>query len=318
MGKIVFSGMHELSIIVPVQHNPHMDKVVRALLEQSAPPESYEVVVVDLDGGVQQQRVETEARRNSRVSVRYVQLTGDVAWRARALNAGIAAATGSILVFLAGDFIPLPNFVEAHREFHHQHPNPKAVAIGPGQFAAEHAAAEFLRWLEANGKFAGKSPQEAEGAGFFFCANASLKREFLAQAGPFDEDFHYDCLDDFELGERLRRAGMESHFLPSAATLHEHEAAPTLAERRTAMLRSGASAVVYEKKYPGPYDWSRTCVKSPLRLEWEALHWGARYLISRRKSDLDSFDACRCDAAFVRGWRRARRHLAMVALVVSR
>jgi hypothetical protein len=91
-----------------------------------------------------------------------------------------------------------------------------------------------------------------------------------------------------------------------------------LAERRMAMLRSGASAVVYEKKYPGPYDWSGACTKSPLQLEWEALRWGARYFVSHRQSDLERFYACRCDAAFVRGWRRARRQLAMVALVVPR
>jgi GT2 family glycosyltransferase len=147
---------------------------------------------------------------------------------------------------------------------------------------------------------------EGDANGFFYAGNASLKRDFLEAAGLFDEDFRYDAMDDFELGERLRRAGMISHFLSGSLAAHQHDEEVTLSGRRVYMGRSGESAAIFEKKHPGPYGWAKGCARPPWRLELDAFLWGGVYLCRRKTEDLHRFYSARLDAAFVRGWRRGR------------
>ena len=298
--------MHELSIIVPTLEYPFVDAAVGALMQQSAPPGSYEIVVADSREGPWEAAVKKQAQRNPNVAVIYVRSEGNGLWRSRALNAGIAASSGEIVVLLAGDFTAGPDFVEAHRRFHAQHPRRESVAVGPSSFVPGQNSGTLVRWLESSGSLFGTRMEAGDAAGFFYAGNASLKREFLVDTGQFDEDFPYDSMDDFELGERLRRSGMTSYFLPDGHAAHQHEEEITLAERRMYLRRAGESAAVFEKKHAGPYGWSKSCAHPPWRLELDAFLWGAVYLGRRRAEDLHRFYSARLDAAFVRGWRRGR------------
>ncbi len=299
----------EISIVVPALQYPLIEGSVAALLSQSAPAGCYEVVVADSRAGKWEAAVRREAQRHPDVSVIYVKSESEGPWRARALNDGLRASSGRIVVFLAGDFTAGPGFVEAHRRFHAEHPQREHVAIGSSNFVAEQAQGTIVRWLEQSGGLFGARMGEGDAGGFFYAGNASLKREFLSETGWFDEDFPYDAMDDFELGERLRRAGMTSYFLPGALAAHQHDEEVTLANRKVYMLRSGESAAVFEKKYPGPYGWSKSCARPPWRLELDAFLWGAIYLCRRKAEDLHRYYSARLDAAFVRGWRLGRsRH----------
>ena len=298
--------MPDLSIVVPTLEYPFIDGTVDALLSQSAPAGCYEIVVSDSQAGKWETAVRRLAERKRSIPLQYVQSESEGLWRSRQLNAGVRASSGRVVVFLAGDFSANHDFVEAHRQFHFQHPEGEYVAIGPANFVAAQAAGRLVQWLERSGGLFGGRITEGEAHGFFYAGNASLKRDFLLEAGCFDEDFRYDAMDDFELGERLRRAGMVSYFLPGAGAAHRHEEEVTLSNRRQYMRRSGESAVVFEKKHSGPYGWSKSCTMPPWRLELDAFLWGAAYLCRRKADDLHRFYSARLDAAFVRGWRRGR------------
>jgi GT2 family glycosyltransferase len=296
----------ELSIVVPALEYPFVDVTVGVLMQQSAPGDSYEVVVVDSREGRWAEAVQKQARQNPNTHLMYVRSESQGLWRSRALNAGIQASSGRIVVLLAGDFTAGRDFVETHRRFHAQHPQRECVAVGSSNFVAGQTTGPLAQWLEASGSLFGVRMEAGDAQGFFYAGNASLKREFLLDAGLFDEDFPYDSMDDFELGERLRRAGMTSYFLPEGHAAHQHEEEITLAERRAYLQRSGESAAVFEKKHAGPYGWSKSCARPPWRLELDAFLWGAVYLGRRRAEDLHRFYSARLDAAFVRGWRRGR------------
>jgi GT2 family glycosyltransferase len=297
--------MPELSVIVPTLEYPFIDATLAGLLSQDAPAGCYEVVVSDSRAGKWEAAIGTQARLNLDVPVIYVRSESEGLWRSRQLNAGIRASTGQIVVFLAGDFTAGPTFVETHRQFHLRHPQPEYVAIGSSNFIAQQAQGSLVRWLEQSGELFGTQMGAGDARGFFYAGNSSLKREFLDASGLFDEDFRYDAMDDFELGERLRRAGMTSRFLPEEGqAAHQHDEEVSLTGRQMYMGRSGESAAMFEKKHPGPYGWAKSCAVPPWRLELDAFLWGAVYLCRRKSGDLHRFYSARLDAAFVRGWRR--------------
>jgi len=296
----------DLSVIVPTLEYPFVDAAIGGLMKQSAPAGCYEVVVADSREGRWADAIQKEAQRNPAIPVVYVRSESQGLWRSRALNAGIEASSGRIVVLLAGDFTAGQDFVETHRQFHAQNPQRECVAVASSGFVAEQMTGPLAQWLESSGTLFGSRMEAGDAQGFFYAGNVSLKRDFLIEAGLFDEDFPYDSMDDYELGERLRRAGMTSYFLPDGNAAHQHEEEVTLAERRVYLHRAGESAAVFEKKHPGPYGWSKSCARPPWRLELDAFLWGAVYLGRRKGEDLHRFYSARLDAAFVRGWRRGR------------
>jgi GT2 family glycosyltransferase len=296
----------ELSVVVPALEYPFVDAALEALLRQAAPAGSYEVVIADSREGRWEAAVKKAAGQNRDTSVKYLRTESHGLWRSRALNAGIAASSGRILAILAGDFTAGPGFVETHQRFHAQHPQRECVAVGTSKFVAAQTTGPLVQWLESSGSLFGTRMQAGDAGGFFYAGNASLKREFLLDAGLFDEEFRYDSMDDFELGERLRGRGMTSYFLADGHVEHQHEEEVTLAERREYLRRAGESAAIFEKKHAGPYGWSKSCARPAWRLELDAFLWGAVYLGRRRMEDLHRFYSARLDAAFVRGWRRGR------------
>jgi len=295
----------ELSVLIPTLDHPHVDRAVAALLSQTEPG-SCEVIVADSEEGAWTARVAREAQRNLAVPVTYLREDCAVLHRARLMNAALRAASGQIIVFLAADFTPGENFVRAHRMFHKHRPQTEAVAIGSSQFVAEQSQGRLVRWLEDSGRLFGVQPGVGDANGFFYVGNASVKRDFADRVGPFDEDIPCNAMDDFEIGHRLRRAGMQSYFLPEAMTRHEHWHEFNLKDQTVAMHKLGAGAVVFERKHPGPYEWSATCARSPFSLRADAMFWCILYGLTRRPAYLNRYFLSRREAAFVEGWRWTR------------
>jgi len=161
-------------------------------------------------------------------------------------NAGVARARAPLLCFCADDFIPCAAFIESHLAFHAAHPQPAAVAIGPAFSPPEmRSASPFLAWLEDTGQLFGAPVHDAAQPlpeGFFYVANASLKRSLYAQAGPFDERLPFAAYDDMEYGRRLAQLGMTSELVPGASCIHDHPL--TLRSRCTQLRWAGASAAI--------------------------------------------------------------------------
>lgn len=103
-----------ISLIITTYNRPDaLAAVFRAVARQTLAP--WEVVVGDDGSGPETAEVVRSAPLRS-VPVRHVWNEHDGFRVARARNAAIAATRGDYLVFIDGDILPHPNFIEDHAE----------------------------------------------------------------------------------------------------------------------------------------------------------------------------------------------------------
>ncbi|MDB5095392.1 MAG: hypothetical protein JWO85_3493 [Candidatus Eremiobacteraeota bacterium] len=126
--------------------------------------------------------------------------------RGKARNAGIARATGEVVLFVDDDVVTPPHFLAAHAKAHAQADAPLAVSgpilnIAAPQDRPEPSAANFSR-------------------AFFVTCNVSVPRAPLQAVGAFDENFDLYGWEDTELGARLRAHGLRRGFAWDAYLWH--------------------------------------------------------------------------------------------------
>ena len=220
-------------------------------------------------------------------------------------NAGVAATTAPLLLFLADDFAPEPGCVAAHREFHRRSSSDLEVAVGGGFFPERLRVDPFRRWLEDSGALMGASytRPDSRAAEHFHGANTSMHRSLLARAGPFREDFEGPVFDDDEMGRRLRALGARIRYVSEARASHEH--AVTVAERRRAVRSLGHAnakhAMGGPATTPRPGDLMRPIWELSLRAHVARM----RAAISPTAERREKFWRRVLSYEFVRGYREA-------------
>ena len=93
-----------------------LERVLDACFEQTADPDSYEVVLVN-DGSPDDTPAVVE-RARQRATCRFEVIDQQNSGLAKGRNAGIARATGERIIFIDDDVLPTPNFVEEHLRSH--------------------------------------------------------------------------------------------------------------------------------------------------------------------------------------------------------
>jgi GT2 family glycosyltransferase len=226
--------------------------------------------------------------------------------RAAALNRAAERSSGEILVFLACDISPRPDFAEAHLAFHELHTAPEHVGIGSALIPEELLQGRFTRWLERSGSLFGipfDEPLDVPES-FFYVGNASIKRELFERVGRFDEDFPHHSWEDFEIGLRMREAGMRSAYVEGAGASHMHPLG--LRERCHTMRESGESLHVLERKHPGLRHPSMAVPRTaPAVWRIGAAVAACRFMVTRRDRFLHAYYRRRLRANLSAGYRGA-------------
>jgi glycosyltransferase involved in cell wall biosynthesis len=126
--------------------------------------------------------------------------------RALARNAGIAAATGTIVQFIDDDVVLPPYFIAAHARAHAAQIFPHVVT-GP----IINVPASDVRPV----------PTFLNGSNAYFCTcNVSVPLSALQSVGGFDESFDKYGWEDTELGVRLRNFDVRRRFAWDAYLWH--------------------------------------------------------------------------------------------------
>ena len=242
--------MIELSVIIPTRDRVDVltETLERLIAQEAALP--FEVIVVD-DGSTDD-TVATVRSRAAHSPVPVSMLEQGPRGPAVARNAGIAAARGTVCLFIGDDTWPRADLVERHGRLHRRRPEEQAALLGHVQWAPESRPSPFMDWLNSGIQFDfGQivDPEDVRGS-CFYTANVSVKRSFLLSNGGFDEAFAHAAFEDIELGLRLERAGMQLCYDPAAVVEHFHPYDLPASLRR--MRTMGRSAMILRDRVP---DW---------------------------------------------------------------
>lgn len=247
------------SIVIPVLNSrPTLELVLRCLDAQTFPRDEFECVIVDdgsTDGTLELLKHHTGGLRLNVVANR----AG--VGRAQSRELGWRRGEGEIVVFLNGDMLPPPNWLEAyHTAFQqkeaevvsggHSHLNLVAkndcarelaplAGTQPEGLLTRDVAEQFrrLRGYAAPGQyphpvyekleqqlpaFCDAYPRSLISSYSFMASNAAVRRGLLEKSSGFNPC--WPRFDDLELGIRLWETGARFAFAPEAAAFHLHEA----------------------------------------------------------------------------------------------
>jgi glycosyltransferase involved in cell wall biosynthesis len=233
------------SVVIPTYNRrPILEKALLALEDQRLEPplQDYEVVVVDdgsTDGTAEWLRQEAERFPHVRL------VEQDHGGPADGRNRGVDHARGDVIVFIDSDLVVT------------------------GTFLLEHARALEARWQQSGNRLCFTYGAVINTANFedptsephklsdhswayFATGNVAIDRQLLERAGLFDTGFRLYGWEDLELGERLRRLGVELVRCPAAAGYHWHpalrlEQLPDLVRIEQERARMG---LVFYRKHP--------------------------------------------------------------------
>lgn len=184
-----------ISIVVPVYNGEKdIERSLFALLSASAP--GAEVIVVDDASS------DNSASFATRAGVKLIRLSRN-SGAAAARNMGASRAVGEILFFVDADVVVAPDAVKRVLETFRQQPDLAAVfGSYDSEPRAKSLASQYRNLLHHYIHQTGN--QEA----FTFWAGCGAIRKAAFDAvGGFDEAETWRCIEDIELGYRLRGAG---------------------------------------------------------------------------------------------------------------
>lgn len=227
----------KVSIVIPAWNARDQLKLLLLTLAHSVvdPADSIEVVVAD-DGSADGTG-EMIAGLSLPLDLTYLYLPRtERSSRAAARNAGIAKATGELVVMVDADQVVGPRFVAEHVRYHRLRDDLVVVGprpdLGDGEFDVDRLAREFtfdalpaIAWGDPRVRLLAELSGNLNGLTtcwhHMFTCNVSVRLRHLRAVGGFDEAFLGWGLEDSELGYRLRQRGMAFAFNAAAVAYHQ-------------------------------------------------------------------------------------------------
>lgn len=258
----------DVSVVLPTYRRPDiLSRVLDALKLQTGMSGRYQTVVVDDGSADTTVSILNKYDKCGKLNLKWTSLERNNG-PAVARNMAIRSADGHLVVIIGDDMVPRVDFVLRHFEWHEKHPGENWAVLGPVVWPDEIKPSGFMRWLEKQGRFFYfnmAALREASGpvsSEFFYTSNVSLKRSFIMKSPLCNEEFRYASHEDLQLGNELKKLGMNLFFDPSIPVSHWHYLTIKKMAKRVYLM--GYSAAIYWKKVPDSTTLHRRIVRESL------------------------------------------------------
>jgi len=236
-----------ISIIIPTyRRRDSIARCLRALQQQTLPAERYEVIVV-VDGAEDGTR---ELVAEFRAPYQLQGIWQPNGGRAAAINQGLRAASGMLLILLDDDMEPAEGFVAAHWQAHRAAGRLGVMGAAPiiltkaaPPLVTHYIGPKFNQHLERLAR-----PDHSLVLRDFYSGNFSVQRAVLLEVGGFDEAFKVYGNEDLELSYRLTRAGVRLAYCAEALAFQHYTKDFCALARDT--IAKGQTAVLLASKHP--------------------------------------------------------------------
>jgi len=263
-----------VSVVIPTRdRRKELLRTLEAIRAQRDPGDGFEVIVADNGSSDGSLDAVQGLVGDGGESMRLRAISEPHGGPAAARNAGVAAATGEVILFLGDDTEPAdPGLVEAHARLHRDAGDPAYGVLGQVAWSERQEVTPLMDWLGRTFQFgyaaleAGRIPARRA----FWTAHVSVRRGLFQRAGGFDTRFPWAAVEDVELGLRLERLGGWLDYHPELLVLHTHptELGPSLERSR----RVGRSAALLHELHP---DWSDRELAAARGPKWLGLRLSA-------------------------------------------
>jgi GT2 family glycosyltransferase len=258
-----------ISVVIPTyQRRASVLRALQSLANQTVSSDQYQVVVA-VDGSTDGT---TESVRSFATPYSLSVLSGPNRGRARACNAGIQAAEGTLVVLLDDDMEATRDFLAGHLGAH-QGSVLRAV-VGAAPIVVSPEAPPFVRYM-AKG-FSTRLERLAQ-SGYrlsfrdAYTGNFSVRRDVLLGVGGFDEAFDIYGHEDYELALRLQNAGVQLTYSADALARQHYE--KTFAAFAKDGIARGRTAVLFAGKHPEIVDRIKLSEYHSGARTWRVLRW---------------------------------------------
>lgn len=184
-----------ISVIIPVHNGGENFRRCLSSLAETVPSPDEVIVVADGDTDGSSRLAEAFDARVLRLSTR--------GGPARARNMGARAAQGDILFFVDADVAIHPDAVDQVVAAFRREPDLAAVF---GSYDDAPAASGFLSQYK-NLLHHYVHQTACEEASTFWAGCGAIRRDVFLGLGGFDERYRHPCIEDIELGYRLKETG---------------------------------------------------------------------------------------------------------------
>lgn len=259
INNLHISGKLYASVIVSAYNRLEALKMcLTALLHQTIKLDNYEIILVD-DCSTDGTKDYLDNIIHTESNIKYIrhQVNQGLAC---ARNSGIMSARGEYIIFLDGDIIPEPDFIEKYLFYHAQYPDEKIAVIGNLSFDKTFTDNNNIAYFVQSRYLGFRTKREREKIDYsnlphrYFAGGiASIPYRTVMEVGLFDSTFKYYGGEDTDYGIRLGNHRVRLIFGASVKAYHHDPVfLQKYKNKRIEAAREGFKIML--KKHPGCYD----------------------------------------------------------------
>ncbi len=270
------------SVVIPAYNRLDLLKPVLAAFARQRGVADLEVIVVD-DGSKPPVR---ELFDSLGLGPQFKLVThAENRGRGAALNTGLEAARGEVVIFCDSDIEPGERFVAEHLEFHEQSGDPRSTCLGALEYGIDAGLYGTLLGARSNPRLRGGERRVDWKQ--WFTDNWSFRRSLLAERGlRFDERHRVWGWEELDLARQLEALGATNQLVESARG--RHLKAATFEGQLASFARSIPNLELLASKHSGDETIDEWCATRSASTQALELTEASLRLVWRRIEELDA------------------------------